>query len=65
MKDYFGIENVTIHKMKTQNVIQVLYNCPIIGILFHQLFGKGFAGKRLCKDFYRYDTELILSFIVK
>jgi ribonucleoside-diphosphate reductase alpha chain len=63
MKTYFGIDNVTIHNMQNQNVIQVLYNCPTIGILFYQLFGKGFAGKHLHSDFYKYDTTLILSFL--
>lgn len=63
MKDRFGIENVTVHKMKTQNVIQVLYNCPALGILFQELYGKGFAGKKLPDDFYKYDTNLITSFL--
>ena len=63
MKHHFGIENVTFHSMKKQNVTQVLFNCPILGMLFHKLFGKGFSGKRLYKDFYRYDTDLVKSFM--
>ena len=63
IKKYFGIEHVTIHKMVNQNIIQVLYNCPILGIVFNQLFGKGFNGKKIPEIFYKYNTKLILSFL--
>jgi len=63
MKNHFGLEHATIHKMTKQNVIQVLYNCPVLGILFQQLYGKGFNGKRLNPSIYDYDTSLVLSFM--
>jgi ribonucleotide reductase alpha subunit len=63
IKKYFGIEHVIIHKTNKQNIIQVLYNYPILGIVFNQLFDKEFNGKQIPETFYKYDTKLILSFL--
>jgi ribonucleoside-diphosphate reductase alpha subunit len=62
-KDIFGIEHLTIHKMKNQNVIQVLFNSPILGILFHQLYGKGFNNKHLPDNIAKLNTSLLLELI--
>ena len=63
MKEHFGLKNVYIHKMNKQNIIQVLYNSTPLGILFYSLYGKGFNGKKLNKDIYKYSNDLLLSFI--
>jgi hypothetical protein len=63
IKKYFGIKHVTIHKMSSQNIIQVLYNCPALGIVFNQLYGKGFNNKHLNEDMYKYNNNLVLSFL--
>ena len=60
---YLGIKHVTIHKMGNQNVTQVLYNCPVLGIIFNQLYGKGFGGKQLPTEIYKYNTKLVYSFL--
>lgn len=63
MKDHFGLNNITIHIMKNQNVTQVLFNNQILGLLFNNLFGCGFNGKRLWKNIYKYDNELIYELL--
>jgi len=63
MKEHFGLKNVCIHNMKKQNIIQVLYNSVPLGIVFYSLYGKGFNGKKLNKDIYKYSNDLLLSFI--
>lgn len=77
IRKYFGIHNVTFHRMSSQNITQILFNCPIVGIIFYKLFGKakveahgacvppfkGFNGKRIHEDMYKYDDKLILSFL--
>jgi len=62
-KDIFGIDNVAIHNMDKQNIVQVLFNCPILGILFNQLYGKGFNTKHLPENIARLATPLILSLV--
>jgi len=63
MKKHFGLEHVTIHKMTTQNVIQVLYHSSLLGILFKEKYGEYFDKKRLDKDIYKYTDKLVLSFL--
>jgi hypothetical protein len=57
-EEKFGI-NVSFHHMKTQNVTQILVNSAIVGIIFAELFGSGFAGKFLPKMVFDWDRELI------
>lgn len=63
MKEHFGIEHVSIHNMKSQNVIQVLYNCPLLGLLFEKLYGKGFDGKKIHPEIFKYDNKLVYALI--
>ncbi len=58
-----GLEHICVHTMKSQNVIQVLFNNSVIGYLFNSLYGSGFNGKRLNPRIYKYSTELILHFL--
>lgn len=58
----FGIKPC-VHKMKNQNVVQVLYNSKYIGHVFTELFGKGFNGKKLWMEMYAWGRNLVLSFL--
>ena len=62
MKEYFGIEP-TFHDLKEQNTTNIFFNSKILGTLFEHLYGKGFAGKSLHKDIFKYSTELVIAFI--
>lgn len=62
MKDYFGIEP-TFHDLHGQNTTYIFYNSKILGVIFENLYGKGFAGKTLNKDIFKYSTNLVISFI--
>lgn len=62
IKEYFGIEP-SMHSMINQNTHQILYNSKILGLIFENLYGKGFKGKKLFKEIYQFDTKLVVSFI--
>jgi len=62
MSKYFGIEP-SFHSMKGQNTYQILFNSKILGAVFEHLYGKGFGGKQLPKDIFKYSTSLIIAFI--
>ena len=57
-ENVFGVR-ISYHRMKSQNVIQVLINSAIVGLVFRNLFGKGFAGKFLPPMVYEWNTELV------
>lgn len=61
-EDVFGIKS-SIHTMKNQNIIQVMFNSRIIGITFNKLFGKGFEGKRIPNLFNKLPTNVIHSLL--
>lgn len=63
MKKHFSIEHVTNHDMIGQNVTQILFNSPILGMLFETLFGCGFNCKKLFSNFYQYSDDLIYSLL--
>lgn len=58
----FGIEPC-IHQVKNQNITQVLYNSLYIGQIFHNLFGKGFNGKKLWTEMFSWDSLLVKSLL--
>ncbi|NBU34182.1 ribonucleoside-diphosphate reductase subunit alpha [bacterium] len=58
----FGI-NATLHKMKYQNVVQVLFNSALIGEIFEHLFGKYVDKKRLWSEMFKWDTHLVMSMV--
>jgi ribonucleoside-diphosphate reductase alpha subunit len=60
--EIFGI-NPTIHIMKEQNIIQVLYNSVFIGEIFNELFGRHFNTKKIWYEMYKWDREMIISLL--
>ena len=60
--EIFGI-NPTIHIMKEQNIIQVLYNSIFIGEIFNELFGRHFNNKKIWYEMYKWDREMIISLL--
>lgn len=60
--EIFGI-NPTIHIMKEQNVIQVLYNSVFIGEIFNELFGRHFNNKKIWCEIYKWDKKMIISLL--
>ena len=61
-KNLFGIDP-TIYEYKNQNLVSITFNSTIVGYIFEEIFGKGFAGKFLPSFIYNLDVELIKSFI--
>lgn len=59
---YFGIEP-SFHELKDQNTFQILYNSKILGAVFEHMYGKGFDGKILPTDIFKYSTKLVVAFI--
>jgi len=59
---YFGLDP-SFHAMKDQNTYQILFNSKILGAVFEHMYGKGFEGKRLHTDIFKYSTKMIVSFI--
>ena len=59
----FGIAPV-FHAVKNQNIVQVLFNSAIIGIVFQDIFGKGFHGKKLWTRMYRWNKELVRQLMI-
>ncbi len=62
IKEYFGIEP-SFRELKGQNTYQILYNSKILGAIFEHMYGKGFEGKRLNQDIFKYSTKLVISFM--
>jgi ribonucleoside-diphosphate reductase alpha subunit len=62
VENAFGLKP-SFHKMKTQNVTQVLFNSYIIGMLFMYMFGKGFNGKKMWKNMVHWDIALVKNFL--
>lgn len=58
----FGIKPV-IHNMKSQNIIQVLFNSVLIGNVFKELFGMHFNKKKIWDEMYKWDKELVISML--
>lgn len=58
----FGIKPV-IHNMKSQNIIQVLFNSVLIGNIFKELFGMHFNKKKIWDEMYKWDKELVISML--
>lgn len=58
----FGIKS-SIHKMKNQNIIQVLFNSEIIGKSFYRLFGQYFNQKKLHKIVFSFPTKSIYGLL--
>lgn len=54
----FGVK-VSYHTMKSQNIIQVLFNSPIVGEVFAHYFGRGFNGKKIWNQMYQWDKNLV------
>jgi ribonucleoside-diphosphate reductase alpha chain len=61
-KNIFGIEP-TIHIVKNQNIIQVLYNSTFVGEIFKECFGKGFNGKFIWNEMYSWNKSMVLSLL--
>lgn len=62
-KFLFGLNHITTHEMKNQNTFQIIFNNPVLGILFNKLFGKGFDGKDIPSFIFNYPKKLILELI--
>jgi ribonucleoside-diphosphate reductase alpha chain len=60
--EIFGI-NPTVHIMKEQNIIQVLYNSVFIGEIFNELFGRHFNNKKIWNEMYKWDKKMIISLL--
>ena len=58
----FGIKS-TIHKMKDQNTIQILYNSAFLGEIFKELFGINFNNKKMWLEMYKWDKNMIISLL--
>lgn len=58
----FGIR-ASIHYVKKQNVVQVLYNSCYLGEIFQHLFGKGFNGKKLWTELFSWNRDMVLAFL--
>jgi ribonucleotide reductase alpha subunit len=62
MVNVFNIPTVE-HHIKTQNVIQLLYNSEILGKLFEYMFGKEFNEKQIWKNMIGWDINLVYNFL--
>jgi ribonucleoside-diphosphate reductase alpha chain len=58
----FGIK-ATIHKMKNQNVTQVIYSSVLVGEIFKHLFGIHFNGKKIWNEMFKWDKNMIVSLL--
>lgn len=58
----FGV-NASYHTMKSQNIIQVLFNSPIVGEVFVDYFGRGFNGKKIWTQMFQWDKNLVTSLL--
>lgn len=56
--DKFGV-NASISYMKTQNLVQIIWNSKIMSIVFEELFGRGFAGKKLDSRMFEWNDKLL------
>lgn len=61
-KDIFGC-NITEHIKKTNNVTNITINCSLVGIIFNELFGSHFDGKKLPNMIFSWPKNLINSLI--
>lgn len=62
IEDFFGVK-YSLHYTKTQNITQVLISSRIIGEVFNELFGKGFNGKKIWKEMFKWDTILVKNML--
>jgi ribonucleotide reductase alpha subunit len=58
----FGLK-ATFHNMKNQSTTQINFHNMAIGLVFHALFGEGFAGKRLAPQINDWPTPLLQALV--
>jgi ribonucleotide reductase alpha subunit/intein/homing endonuclease len=58
----FGIEG-SIQYQKNQNIAQIVWHSKVLAIAFNELFGHGFAGKKLNVRMYNWDKTLVEAFM--
>lgn len=56
--------HATLHQMSNQNIVQVLCNSVPIGAAFFDMFGRGFANKRLHASLFTWPKHLVESLLV-
>lgn len=61
----FGLPVTSSHypHSKNPNVVNVTAHSGTLAHLFNHLFGRGFGGKKLFKDVFSWDKELVTSFL--